>query len=163
MSFYYLSLSGETIGPVTAEELSALRASGKITSTSHVIREGDKVWVTYTTYFPEAWTLPPPPNVPNNPPLIAAPTSLPSTATPPSATVGQKVAAGFFYSLALLSLIMLIKTELRKWVVMGGQPSSANTGIFWLSLGGLFLFAWLGSACTPGAQKKENGANSESS
>jgi len=156
MNFYYLSPDGETIGPVPAEEMTALYSLGQISTTSHVIREGDDLWGTYESYFPERWT----------PPLAPANTSLrtvtPSAASSSASTsIGQKFAAGFFYLLAVISLIMLIKTELRKWFVMDGQPSSANSGMFWLSLGGVVLFAWLGSACASGASERSRKNNSK--
>jgi len=48
-----------------------------------------------------------------------------------------------FYFLAIVSLIILIKTELRKWFVLEGNPSSANTVIFWgaLILCAIFFYA----------------------
>lgn len=47
--------------------------------------------------------------------------------------------------MAIASLVILVKTEVRKWFFFGGEPSSANTFIFWASLGLAILFGLCGS------------------
>ncbi len=63
---------------------------------------------------------------------------------------------GIFYFIAMLSAIILIKTELRKWFAFDGDPSSANTMIFWISLIGVFIFGWLGSVIWPEKNKNSS-------
>ncbi len=61
----------------------------------------------------------------------------------------RKIFAILFYILALVSLIILVKTELRKWFFFSGEPSSSNTVIFWGSLIFGFLFFYLGNKVWP--------------
>ena len=61
----------------------------------------------------------------------------------------RKVFAIIFYILALVSVVILIKTELRKWFSFDGEPSSANSFIFWGSLILGFLFFYLGNKVWP--------------
>jgi hypothetical protein len=49
------------------------------------------------------------------------------------------------YLLAVASLVILIKTELRKWFAFGGDPSSANTVIFWGALILCVVFFYIGN------------------
>jgi len=63
---------------------------------------------------------------------------------------------GIFYFIAILFAIFLIKTELRKWFVFMGDPSSANTMLFWISLIGVFIFGWLGSVIWPHKNKNSS-------
>jgi len=61
----------------------------------------------------------------------------------------RKIFAILFYILALISLVVLIKTELRKWFFFDSELSSANTVIFWSSLIFGFLFLYLGNKIWP--------------
>ena len=56
----------------------------------------------------------------------------------------QKIIAIIFWVLSVASFLLLIKTELRKWLVFEGEPSSANSVMFWIALGLCVLFAYLG-------------------
>lgn len=56
----------------------------------------------------------------------------------------QKIIAVVFWILSSVSFLLLIKTELRKWFVFGGEPTSANSVMFWIALGLGILFAYLG-------------------
>lgn len=49
------------------------------------------------------------------------------------------------YLIAVSSLAILIKTELRKWFVFNGEPISANTTIFWVALIACILFLYIGN------------------
>ena len=49
------------------------------------------------------------------------------------------------YLLAVSSLVILIKTELRKWFAFGGEPTSANTAIFWIALLACIFFFYIGN------------------
>ena len=64
-----------------------------------------------------------------------------------------------FYSIAVLSVVILIKTELRKWIVFEGEPTSSNTIIFWFSLIAAIFFVWVGSKVWP--HKKGNSSNNK--
>ena len=66
-----------------------------------------------------------------------------------SSEKSKKFIGVLFYSLAVLAVLILIKTELRKWFVFEGEASSANTFIFWLSLGAAILCGWIGSKVWP--------------
>lgn len=57
----------------------------------------------------------------------------------------KKILSITFYCLAIISLVILIKTEIRKWIFFGGEPSSANTLVFWVSLVATILFGLCGS------------------
>lgn len=57
----------------------------------------------------------------------------------------RRVLGSTCYLFAFLAGIILVKTELRKWIVFAGEPSSANTFIFWISLIATILFAYLGT------------------
>ena len=57
----------------------------------------------------------------------------------------KKIFSVISYLLALSSLVILIKTELRKWFAFGGEPSSANTAIFWFALIACFFFFYIGN------------------
>jgi len=48
------------------------------------------------------------------------------------------------YILAVSSLVILIKTELRKWFAFGEEPSSTNTVIFWFALIACIFFFYIG-------------------
>lgn len=61
----------------------------------------------------------------------------------------RKLIGILFYALAVVTVLILIKTELRKWFVFKGDASSANTVLFWLSLGAAILFGWIGSKVWP--------------
>lgn len=65
----------------------------------------------------------------------------------------KKVLSISFYALMAVSILVLAKTELRKWFVLEGEPSSANTLLFWISLVLAILFGFCGSKLWP---KKEN-------
>ena len=56
----------------------------------------------------------------------------------------QKIIAIIFWVLSSVSFLLLIKTELRKWFVFDGEPTSANSVMFWIALGLGILFAYLG-------------------
>ncbi len=56
----------------------------------------------------------------------------------------QKIIAIIFWILSIVSFLLLIKTELRKWFVFKGEPSPANSVMFWIALGLGILFAYLG-------------------
>ncbi len=60
-------------------------------------------------------------------------------------TILRKRAAVACYVLAALGVLMVIKTELRKWFVMGGDATSGNTWLFWMSLGWAAAFGFAGS------------------
>lgn len=61
----------------------------------------------------------------------------------------RKIFAIIFYILALASAVILVKTELRKWFFFDGEPSSANSVIFWGCLIFGFLFFYLGNKIWP--------------
>jgi len=63
---------------------------------------------------------------------------------------GQSI---LFYLFMVISIFVLAKTELRKWFAFDGEPSSANTLLFWISLGFAILFGFCGSKLWP---KKNN-------
>jgi len=64
-------------------------------------------------------------------------------------TLIRKSFAILFYILAGVAFVFLIKTELRKWFFFGGEPSPANTVIFWGSLIFGLLFGYLGNKIWP--------------
>ena len=64
-------------------------------------------------------------------------------------TIFRKIAGGFCFLIAFFGILILIKTELRKWFIMGGDPSPANIWMFWISLGGAVLFGFVGSKLWP--------------
>ena len=68
-------------------------------------------------------------------------------------TTFKKVVSISFYFLMAISILILVKTELRKWFVFEGDTSSANTFLFWISLGFAILFGFCGSKLWP---KKNN-------
>jgi len=70
----------------------------------------------------------------------------------------KKTFSIFFYILAVASLVILIKTELRKWFAFEGDPSSANTVIFWGALIFCVAFFYAGNKLWP---KKEKTAQDE--
>ena len=70
----------------------------------------------------------------------------------------RKVFAIIFYILSLASVVILVKTELRKWFSFNGEPSSANSVIFWGSLILGFLFFFLGNKVWP---RKTTNANNK--
>jgi len=53
------------------------------------------------------------------------------------------------YLLSAISLVILLKTELRKWFAFGGEPSSANTSIFWIALLSSIIFFYIGKKLWP--------------
>ena len=61
----------------------------------------------------------------------------------------KKVLSILFYALMAVSILILAKTELRKWFVFEGEPSSANTLLFWVSLALAILFGFCGSKLWP--------------
>ncbi len=65
----------------------------------------------------------------------------------------KKALSIFFYILMVVSIVVLIKTELRKWFVFEGEASPANALLFWISLGFTVLFGFCGSKLWP---KKNN-------
>ncbi|MCH7883520.1 hypothetical protein IIA95_03855 [Patescibacteria group bacterium] len=66
----------------------------------------------------------------------------------------KKIFSVLFYFLSATSLVILIKTELRKWFAFGGDPSSANTVIFWAALISSVAFFYVGNKLW--AKKVEN-------
>ena len=48
------------------------------------------------------------------------------------------------YLLATASLIILIKTEARKWFVFNGESNPSNMVIFWVSLIASMFFFYVG-------------------
>ena len=71
-----------------------------------------------------------------------------------AATMLRKFAAVLCYVLAALGALMLLKTELRKWFDMGGDPTPANTLFFWISLGWAAAFWFAGSILWPKKRRK---------
>lgn len=67
----------------------------------------------------------------------------------------KKSFAVMCYVISFASLIILIKTELRKWFSFGGDPSSANSAIFWGSLILFSLFLFLGNKIWPSTEEKK--------
>jgi len=63
--------------------------------------------------------------------------------------VFKKTLSILFYILMVVSIFILVKTELRKWFVFGNEPPSANTLLFWLSFGFAILFGFCGSKLWP--------------
>ena len=79
--------------------------------------------------------------------------------TPRSLGLGGHVVlrkcAGFTcYSLCLLGVLILLKTEARKWLGMSGDATPANTLVFWISLGWAVLFGYLGAKIWPSATQE---------
>ncbi len=56
----------------------------------------------------------------------------------------KKLLSIIFFVLMSFFLFILVKTELRKWFIFEGNPSSANTLLFWISLALSSLFGFLG-------------------
>lgn len=84
----------------------------------------------------------------------------PGTTSPSqSKAVLRKCVAGVCFFLALLGYLMLIKTEIRKWFLMQGEATAANTGLFWISFGWAVLFSFIGAKTWP---KKDRGSKSNS-
>ena len=61
-----------------------------------------------------------------------------------NSSLAQKIIAIIFWILSVVSFLLLMKTELRKWFVFEGEPSPANSFMFWIALGLGLLFAYLG-------------------
>lgn len=73
----------------------------------------------------------------------------------------KKIIGVLFYAFAFIFAFILIKTELRKYFVFGGEASSANTFLFWLSLGATLFFGWAGSKVWP--RQRDNDPDSKDS
>ncbi len=98
MPWYYAGPEAKPVGPVTLEELQALRAKGAIMADTYVIEEKGQgmaglAWKRYQELFPAAATLPPLPAVPgaspSGPPLAQPAFYVPPPAppvNPPSVT-----------------------------------------------------------------------------
>ena len=71
----------------------------------------------------------------------------------------RKCVAGVCFLLALLGVLMLIKTEIRKWFVMEGEATGANMWLFWISFGWAVVFSLVGAKTWP---KKDRGSKSKS-
>lgn len=69
----------------------------------------------------------------------------------------KKTFSILFYFLSIASLAILIKTELRKWFAFEGDPSSANTVIFWVSFIAFFAFFYTGHNLWPKKEKVKEG------
>ena len=100
MPWYYAGPEAKPVGPVSAEQLQGLVASGTITSETFVIEHtgpgaANLAWRRYREVFPPAATLPPiPPASPFHPATVTPPTPTPGTASSslplfPSAGTGQ--------------------------------------------------------------------------
>ena len=78
-------------------------------------------------------------------------------------TTFKKILSILFYILMSLFIVVLVKTELRKWFIFEGEPSLANTLLFWSSLIFIVLFGFCGSKLWPNnnksLEKKEEGDN----
>ena len=61
----------------------------------------------------------------------------------------RKVLSIISYIIMAFFIFMLVKTELRKWLIMEGEATPANTVIFWVSLGLSALFGYLGLVISP--------------
>jgi hypothetical protein len=78
MAWYYAGPEAKPIGPVTLEELKALRVRGTIAAETYVIEEKGQgmaglAWKRYRENFPDAASLPPLPPVPGLPPVQQVP------------------------------------------------------------------------------------------
>ncbi|MBI2850699.1 MAG: hypothetical protein HYX80_06630 [Chloroflexi bacterium] len=75
-----------------------------------------------------------------------------------------KIIAICFWVLSVASFLLLIKTELRKWLVFEGEPSSSNGFMFWIALGPGILFAYLGKktwASYKGSIRNQNNSKAD--
>jgi len=59
--------------------------------------------------------------------------------------MSKKITSIIFYVLAVISLIILIKTELRKWFIFEGNTTPANSFIFWGALVLCVIFFYVGN------------------
>ena len=92
MPWYYAGPEAKPVGPVSAEELQGLFASGTITAETFVIEHtgpgaANLAWRRYREVFPPAATLPPiPPSAPAPPPLVPGSVPAPIPSAPTAAT-----------------------------------------------------------------------------
>ena len=93
MPWYYSGPEAKPLGPVSAEQLQSLHASGTITSETFVIEHtgaagAPLAWKRYREIFPTAATLPPIPHPASHPGFTAAPPApqapAPGTVPPPN-------------------------------------------------------------------------------
>jgi hypothetical protein len=96
MPWYYAGPEAKPVGPVTLEELKALRARGTVAPETYVIEEKGQgmsglAWKRYQELFPDAASLPPLPPLPGLPPLTQAPYVPPPVppVTPPPVLQGH--------------------------------------------------------------------------
>jgi hypothetical protein len=88
MPWYYAGPEAKPVGPVSAEQLQALQASGTITPETFVIEHTgagamNLAWKRYRDAFPAGTSLPPIPTAPAAP----HPTTIPSIVAPPAPAV----------------------------------------------------------------------------
>jgi len=87
MPWYYAGPEAKPVGPVSLEELQALRAGGTLSSETYVIEHTGKpvdtlAWRRYQDVFPALSSLPPLPPLPPPPPVAHAAPVLPPVAQP---------------------------------------------------------------------------------
>jgi len=68
----------------------------------------------------------------------------------------RKVLSVISYTVMVAFVFLLIKTEARKWLVMEGEATPANSVIWWISLGFSLLFGYLGLVLSPNDDKSKD-------
>ena len=73
----------------------------------------------------------------------------------------RQIAGGTLGVVAILALIMAIKTEIRKWVAFGGEEPDVARTLAWISWGTFLVSAFLAAAVWPKKQKAEADESNE--